>query len=1301
MVKLYDISRLFRISHPGWPFIWRSVILSIFILTLAGNSILAGVKSVSVAESNEQQLTFRVFLDPSTTALVQTASGEELFYRNYLIAVPDGADVVLNGTEILKSDLFTPVDDKSYYQSQQLVEISAERRLRGYRVVTLVVYPLQGGQFVTDLSISVSFTGGIRYSKGVRNLSSAMDPMLSQVLVNFEAAKYFQTATAGKALAAAGVDGIFDGLTEWYKIEVNQSGMHRVTGSQLEAAGMLTGVSSGSIHLYNGGGKELPGLNEIARPQFREIAIQVEDGGDGSFDSQDYIRFYGESLSRFVVNENSQLTYIKHNYTDNNIYWLTVDNSIAGVRMSSRDVSLNGTVNGSYDKTIDRYTRAVHLEQDNFLRLLNSGKIDEYYTWYWSTEDTVRLFLDMSFYTGVSPVDVTIVGKTLDTSGSSDEIGYFDLFVNGIKGTNKICNLDSCSYESMAFVNNSNSIKIAQMYNSTAKPHFNYLELRAETFLSTTYTNLTIGVDSGAIRFEIDDRSIPSAAFWDISDPMSPVLLTDFEHNSGTFIFYDSLYADQYTTYYTRSGNDLTPTISEVVPVDLYSTGSQADLLVVTPEILRDNLNEYVTYREQTGYSTQVITVEDIMDNFSYGLYDPVAIRDFLKYAYENYPDPKPSAVLLVGDGTYDFLNRLGTDMPNYVPPYIHLLDRSASDDNFIYFGAYGILDSDTSFIQQSDYGYDMVISRWPIRNPEEIAIITDKIIRYESPSSFGDWRTRVVLVADDEFGTYDNEDFHTIQTEALAAEHVPQFLNSEKIYLWEYPFVNRYKPAVNDRIVQSVNDGALMINYVGHGNPDVWAHERVFTRVDDLPRLHNSDKLTMFFAASCAIGFFDDPLREGMAEDLLAMNGGAIGVISATRLVFSSDNAAYNREVFDVLLYNDSLSMCQAVYTAKILRQYVGSIPVQQVNDRNYLYFGDPFVKIGLPQLDIAFSTGVDTLTALEPVTVSGEIIDENTQLYPVDGELSVTILDSEKEKSHRILNSSGQVVKTIDYNVNGSSIFNGTASITGGRFTFTFIPPLDIGFGGNGAKIMLYASLNDIDAAGIIDSLAVSGTVASVVDSVGPEIIVGIQGRNNFASGDYIPAGVTLDIMLTDSIGINIAGGLGHGITLEVDNHQESMVNLSEFFEYTKDSYTTGNILYQLDDIDPGEHTFKIKAWDNANNSTVHTFTARITDAAGYEIVDLLNYPNPMKDSTRFSFSLTQQTEKFTLDIFTLSGRKIQTFTRYALAPDYYDDIVWYGRDADGDRVATEVYIYKATAISNSGGDKVESFGKIIVVN
>ncbi len=1263
------------------------------IFGIAGSS---SGSNLSILSSSDKSFHFIITISPDKLDWQVETDSLASYYEAVLVGVPYGAQVRLISSDArslttlgMTKNIQTPLSTVSH----DVVELSQVTTIRGRQIVTVRVYPIVNpNSYYKEIEIQLSFEGG-RSSQGTLPNDPVFDNIFRASLANYEQFRTWLVPERAVSKRAV-IDGPFASGKAWYKIRVASTGLYKVSGAQLSAAGLdLTNLPSDSLHLFYGGGKPLPVNNDDPRPTFSEVAIIVNDGGDGIFDAQDYIMFYGEAVNRWVTEQGSAPRYYANRYELENCYWLTISGSGAGLRMSSFDAAPGGVV----DTTITTFTRRLHSEQDNLLRR-HDGRISDYYTWYWTDQTALIFFINTPGVVPGADARFVLQGRTFAP-------GYMEMRVNDSLATDT-CNQFNCRYGVTWLNNGPNKIELSLTGTSNTKPYFDYLEVEYQSYLEPSNNSLDIIIDpyAGQAQFEVIDNFDYPVLILDITESNRPVIMNNFNRSQGTISFIASLDATTYHRYYLSTPQiAMSPTsIQNVRPGDLYDVSDRADLLVVTTSALAPALDEYVTYRRDRGIDVKVVTVEDIYDNYSFGLFDPTAIRDFLKYAYENYPAPAPSVVLFVGDGNYDYHNILKTGVPNYVPSYLRSNDESASDDNYVYFGSYGILDSDTSYINVGDRGLDMVTARMPIRSAEEIDIIMAKIKQYESPSSFGMWRNDITLVADDEYGTFNTEMFHTTQTEELEKKHIPAHFHRNKIYLWEYPFVNREKPAVNDEIVKAINNGTLLINYVGHGNPDVWAHEHVFTRSGDVPRLNNFDKLALVFTASCAIGFFDDPMREGMAEDLLVHPaGGAIAVVSATRLVYSSENAAFNQKAFDVLFSNDSLTIAEAIYIAKLQRQYRTSVPVPIKNDRAYLLFGDPYIKLGMPKLKIQFSQTPDSLTALARTQITGQVVDAQGQPVVEDGELIITVYDSDRPKTYRLVNDTGGTIQTVDYSVTGPTIFRGTADITGGQFDFSFITPLDIGYGGEGAKISAYAKFAATDGIGLIDSLHISDVVAPSTDSSGPVITYRIQGQEDFVSGDIINNNDVLEIILADSSGINLTGALGHGITLTLDNRAEKAVNLTSMFAYDKNSFVTGRLTYTLTNLEPGQHIFKIKAWDNANNSSVVQFVANIQSEKDLAILDLLNYPNPMKESTRFSLNLTRPVSSLHLDIFTLSGRKIKSFERHPSEAGYFDDIVWYGTDFTGDRIATGVYIYKVTAVPATGGDVVEAFGKVVVVN
>jgi hypothetical protein len=421
-----------------------------------------------------------------------------------------------------------------------------------------------------------------------------------------------------------------------------------------------------------------------------------------------------------------------------------------------------------------------------------------------------------------------------------------------------------------------------------------------------------------------------------------------------------------------------------------------------------------------------------------------------------------------------------------------------------------------------------MVISRWPVRTKDEVEVVLDKVISYEKTPEFGTWRNLITLVADDEFHENSaSETDHTVYTEKLAKFHVPSSFNLSKIYLMEYPFdFKREKPEAEEAIINAFNSGALIINYMGHGNPDVWADERVFKRTQDIPRLSNKSKLPLVYVSSCSIGFFFNPFGEGMAEEFLrAEDKGAIATISATWLVYPRPNADLNFRVYDLLL-NQDLFIGQALFIAKLLGQ-------PNDNDRQYILFGDPLMKLGAPYLQVELTEVTpETLSALSLVEVKGEVKDKYDSLISdFNGTAKISAFDSQRKKTHTMPGGG-----KVSYNLPGLIMFKGDAEVKAGRFQASFVVPKDISYGGNTGRISVYFlgqnSAGSIvqDGMGVRDSLVIRGSDTTVIDTIGPIISVSFDGRTNFSDGETILPSSILELSLFDQNGINMTGEVGH---------------------------------------------------------------------------------------------------------------------------------------------------------------------------
>ncbi|MFH0931253.1 MAG: type IX secretion system sortase PorU, partial [Candidatus Zixiibacteriota bacterium] len=906
------------------------------------------------------------------------------------------------------------------------------------------------------------------------------------------------------------------------------------------------------------------------------------------------------------------------------------------------------------------------MESDVMLAEDYSGTPYNYFQWYWQRGYSFTLYQSLS---NIFPGDTAII-KVKSRSNYADSITLntvtttillkFDSITSG-----RFTNLDS----------GLNTIRIYFPSWIIPPPYLDYYEIEYWKKLICSDNQLWFENQdrSEVIEYRITSFNGTAPYLFEIEDRFEVKKSENYVRSADTIKFQDQVTSGEKKQFYLLDQTKFKTPISLSLDqmANLRDISSQADLLVITHSDFYDQLQEYKSLRENPNLKVKLVKVQDIYDEFSWGLFDPLAIRDFLKFAYENWDGQAPAYALLVGDGTYDYRDLLGTHSPNWIPPFA--VDPSVSDDNFAYFGNYGYLDEDSNGV------VDMFIGRWPVKTTQDVQIIINKIRDYENSPELNTWKNLITLVADDEFhprGVNNNEWEHTVYTEVLANSYIPRSFNLNKIYLMEYPFdANKFKPEAEEAIINSFNNGTVIINYMGHGNPNVWADEYVFKREQDIPRLKNKRRLPLVYVASCSIGNFYNPYAEGMGEEFLrAEEKGAISVISATWLVYATENAMLNYKVYDLLLKSDSLySISEALYIAKLLRGY-------NSNDRQYIIIGDPLTFLASPELQVRLKDlNPDTLSALGRVNFKGEVTDRKGNLkQDFNGTANLLAFDSERLRTHIMPNND-----SVKYSLPGNVIFRGSAQVQDGEFTGNFIVQKDIGYGGKNAKISAYVVNSDssIDGAGALDSLIVAGTDTTVKDSLGPQIWILFEENMKFTDGDTVQTDPTSIVYITDPQGINLTGELGHGITLTIDDDWENMQDLTSNFQYDLNNYTQGSLRQKLN-LKDGEHTLKIKAWDNANNSTLQSFLVKVLSVdKELSITQAMNYPNPFSRFTQFTYELSVPAEKVEVKIFTISGRLIRILSGTG-SPGFNSGVIWDGRDEDGDKVANGVYIYKIIA-------------------
>jgi hypothetical protein len=545
----------------------------------------------------------------------------------------------------------------------------------------------------------------------------------------------------------------------------------------------------------------------------------------------------------------------------------------------------------------------------------------------------------------------------------------------------------------------------------------------------------------------------------------------------------------------------------------------------------------------------------------------------------------------------------------------------------------YGLLD-DGEGANQTTGLVDVASGRLPVRTQEQARTVVDKIEYYlnNPASTHGDWRNTLIVVADDQ-----NKNLHLDQAEGLTdeiEENYPVY-NIEKIYFDAYkqvstPGGSRF-PDVNREIVTRVEKGALLTNYVGHGGEVGWADERVL-EIADILSWTNYDRMGIFFTATCEFSRFDDPSLTSAGELVfLNPNGGAMSMITTTRLAFASYNAALNLSFIDTVL-----SSTNGVFPrlGDVLR-YTKNDNQISANNRHITLFGDPSLRLPYPKHQVVTTyVSADTLFANSVATVEGEIHDFNDQLLSgFNGTMNVKVYD--KPSKVRTL---GQDTDSypVDFMVQKSILYQGKVSVNGGEFSFTFPVPRDIDYSFGKGKISYYATDGIEDAHGFYNEITIGGSVSKPEsDLAGPDIRLYINDTM-FQNGDFTSENPKLIAYLDDESGINTAGnGIGHDIVATIDGDSYNSVLLNDYYVSDLDSYQSGTVRYQYFNLPDGEHTLTLKAWDVYNNSSSASITFNVKRNLILAVNEVKAFPNPSAGDIWISFGHNQFDGVFTADL------------------------------------------------------------------
>lgn len=1091
---------------------------------------------------------------------------------------------------------------------------------------------------------------------------------------------------------------------QWLKIAVQQAGVYRISGNDIRSAGLSGNIASAQIRLFGNGGAVLPEGNAAdIQDDLKEVAIEMVDGADGSFDAGDFFLFYAPGPHQWSSDTSSPgFTYLKNFYSDHSYYFIQLG-SVSGKRILSKKAYAGS------GKPVDAFDEHVHHELDS-INFLKSGK--EWYGEHFSNQPgrtAVRDF-NLNLQTAVTGEPFALSSEVIGTSANQQNKvtvsvngkKIFEHLINPIQGS-LISPVANSSEMFAQDILNGNSITISYQHTGGSLNAASWLNWFSIVFkrkldvqgLSQLPFRLK-KIPDQPVNFIVSNAG-SNFSLWDVSDQHAPQKIrTSLNGNNLSFV--DSIVQkNEYIVFDPVKA--ITPqVVGKISNQNLHQMGS-TDLIIITEKTLMEQANRLRDFHNAADrISGMVVDVQEIYNEFSSGTPDPSAIRNFLKMLVDRSRSSgiKPSYVLLFGSASYRIKEK-STQWNSKVPSYqtLESLDPLLSYVTDDYFG---FMDDEDDINNSKKIALlDLGIGRLPVRNADQAKKTVDKIIRYKNSLSLGEWRNNFTLVADDEDYNLHVED---AELHASLLDRVAPQLNTNKIYLDAYKQESnaggsRY-PDVNREVLQDINNGTLVWNYSGHGNSTRLAYEVLLDK-DLLAEWKNENKLPFFITATCDFAPFDDQSQFSLGEDLLiGRNTGAIGMVTTTRLVFASSNREMNNNFLSFLTKrNENNTFSRLGNTLKDAKNYTYQNSTDYINARKFTLLGDPAMQLAMPEHTVATtfikeegsSLAADTLRALKTYNVTGEIKNANGSLFSsFNGNLYPILFD--KPKTTQTLANDPES-KSMPFSSYSNILYRGKVKVENGKFNFAFTVPKDIDYTYGKGKLVYYAENGITDASGFYQDFVIGGSGnISINDLKGPDLKLYLDTLS-FKSGDAVGSSPIMYLQLSDVSGLNLSGaGIGHQITAVIDERFSEPIVLNEYFKPTGNS--AGMVVYPLTGLAAGKHRIDVKAWDVYNNSSSASVEFFVQSTNPEIIKRFISYPNPFAEKVQISVDLDLPELGYTssLDVYTMEGRwiKHQELSLNQKGP-FSLGFEWDGKNMQGAAVQKGIYLVKLTIISKQG--------------
>lgn len=1094
------------------------------------------------------------------------------------------------------------------------------------------------------------------------------------------------------------------------KFSIPSDGIYKIDYNLLRQAGINPdNIDPRHIQMYMGHVGMLPQANAAGRvSDVRQMAIQVTGEADGRFNTGDAIFFLGLGPDKIEYVPNAQMyRYTNHLYDDANYVYLTVGDQ------PGKRISVAPSPTGSFP-VVTTFEDVGFYETERY-NILKSGR--QWFGEQFDTNPEVTIRFDVPGIIENSPIRFAshVMAQTFAESS-------FEVFWNGVSvATQAITPIPNTQYglkgrvraDTLTFQTTAvnaaarTTQEIRYRYTKAAGFSIGYLDFFSFTVQRrlALYGNHTFFLSAGSTQnanttFQLTGTDATTGV-WDVTDPFEVIgHETTFQNGNTTFAAATGSLKRFVAFGPARAA--IPVFVQRLQNQNLRGAPVPQFVIVTHPDFLSE-ANRLAAHRQSfNGLDVQVVTTQQVYEEFSGGKKDVTALRDFFRTLYQR--SNRFENVLLIGRGTYDYKNRV-TSNSTFVPIYesrnsLSPLETYSSDDYFAFVGS-----SEGEWSESPAVNHNMAfgVGRLPVRTTAEAKGIVDKLIAYDTdPKKYGRWRKSFAFVADD-------GDFNIHQSQAdLLTEFVqnqqPQF-DTRKIYLDLFRQENRpsgqRSPRTTEEIARTLQEGVAIVNFTGHGSEQVWMDERVLDG-NTIKEWGKLPQWPLFVTATCEFGRHDDPQQITTGERILLQPEGAIGLVTTARPVNASTNFTLNR-AFYAALFQKANGRYRSL---GLVFRDTKNTSQSGVANRNFSLLGDPSMTLALGDMNVTWeevttANGTDTLRPLARAHIRGSIRESGTVQTGFMGTAEVTVFNKPKQQQTK-----GDENPVFFFSNFTDLLYKGEVSVVNGVFDLEFIVPKNVSSNVVSGKVSAYAasSTASADAAGAQVDVAVGGLpVTAPVDTEPPGIEL-FMGDTTYVSGGPVGPRSAIVARLTDASGINLTADPQHVLLAILDDSLSYQLN--QQFRYLPNSAQAGLVSFGLNPLASGQHQITLFASDAHLNRAQATIRFTVSEDGGIRIENFANFPNPFRtgEQTTFQFIHTRPGDDLEaqLTLYSAQGQPVLT-QRWQVSSSYYEVTLsqWDGLTPSGAKLPAGIYFAKLIVRSQLDGSQNEQTTRLLLTD